>query len=111
MLFNLEQSESVCRSSISERLSKIDSAYFRQVYECIYEQFSEVYSSAEIGKYNLIRVDSSMVSEACSKLLEEGIDHKNGKKSVKYSIAFDGILPSEVKVFTLSKYSNEDTAL
>ncbi|GAB6010461.1 IS4/IS5 family transposase, partial [Dysgonomonas reticulitermitis] len=30
MLFNLDQSESVCRSSISERLSKIDSYFFKQ---------------------------------------------------------------------------------
>ena len=111
MLFNLDQSESVCRSSISERLSRIDSDYFRQIYECIYEQFSEMYLETEKLKYNLIRVDSSMVSEACFKLQEEGIDHKNGKKSVKYSIGFDGILPCEAKIFTTAKYSNEDTAL
>lgn len=111
MLFKLEQSESVRRSSISERLSKIDSDYFRQIYECVYEQFSQIYSHTEKQKYNLIRVDSSMVSEACSKLQEEGIDHKNGKKSVKYSIGFDGILPCEAKIYTTSKYANEDTAL
>ncbi|MFC4677176.1 IS4 family transposase, partial [Dysgonomonas termitidis] len=111
MLFNLDKSESVRRSSISERLSKIDADFFKQIYECIYEQFSAAYSSTEKEEYNLIRVDSSMVSEACSKLLEEGIDHKNGKKSVKYSIAFDGILPCDVKIFTDSKYSGEETAL
>lgn len=111
MLFNLEQTESVCRSSISERLSRIDSDYFRQIYECIYEQFSEIYLWEDKLKYNLIRVDSSMVSEACGKLQEEGIDHKNGKKSVKYSIGFDGILPCDAKIFTTSQYSNEDTAL
>lgn len=111
ILFNLDQSERVCRSSISERLSRIDSDYFRQIYEYIYEQFSEIYLKPEKLKYNLIRVDSSMISEACSKLQEEGIDHKNGKKSVKYSIGFDGILPCEAKIFTTSKYSNEDTAL
>ncbi len=111
MLFNLKQSESVRRSSISERLSKIDSDYFKQIYECIYEQFSQIYSSSDKQKYNLIRVDSSMVSEACSKLQVQGIDHKNGKKSVKYSVGFDGILPCEAKIFTTSKYSNEDTAL
>ena len=110
-LFGLDQSESICRSSISERLSKIDSDYFKQIYECIYDQFSVAYSSTEKEKYNLIRVDSSMVSEGSQKLLEEGIDHKNGKKSVKYSIAFDGILPCEVNVFTDSKYASEDIAL
>lgn len=111
MLFRLEQSESIRRSSISERLSKIDSDYFKQIYECVYEQFSQIYSHTEKQKYNLIRVDSSMVSEACSKLQEEGIDHKNGKKSVKYSIGFDGILPCDAKIYTTSKYANEDTAL
>lgn len=93
MLFNLDQSESVRRSSISERLSKIDSNYFREIYECIYDQFSVSYLSTEKEKYNLIRVDSSMVSQASNGLLVEGIDHKNGKKSVKYSVAFDGMLP------------------
>ncbi|MFR5657840.1 MAG: hypothetical protein ACLUDU_07515, partial [Butyricimonas faecihominis] len=93
MLFNLDQSESVRRSSISERLSKIDSNYFREIYECIHDQFSVSYLSTEKEKYNLIRVDSSMVSQASNSLLVEGIDHKNGKKSVKYSMAFDGMLP------------------
>lgn len=111
MLFNLEQVESVRRSSISERLSKVDSNFFKQIYECIYEQFCEAYSSTEKGKYNLIRVDSTMVSEASCKLQEQCIDHKNGKKSVKYSLSFDGILPCDAKIFTESKYSNEDMAL
>ena len=81
MLFNFDQSESVRRSSISERLSKIDSNYFRAIYECVYNQFSVSYLSTEKEKYNLIRVDSSMVSQASNSLLVEGIDHKNGKKS------------------------------
>lgn len=106
-LFNLDRPESVRHSSVSERLSKIDSDYSKQ----IYEPFSAACSSTEHGKHNLIRVDSSMVSEACGKLLVEGIDHKNGKKSAKYSVAFDGILPCGAKVFTLSKHSNEDIAL
>ncbi|SBW01692.1 transposase [uncultured Dysgonomonas sp.] len=111
MLFNLDESETIRRSSISERLSKIDSTFFKQIYDCIYDQFSDIYSSTEKQKYNLIRVDSSMVSEASRKLLEEGIDHKNGKKSVKYSLAFDGLLPSEVGIFTESRYASEEVAL
>lgn len=110
MLFNLEQSESIRRSSISERLSKIDSDYFRQIYECIYEQFSEVYSSVEKEKYNLIRVDSTMINESSSRL-KEGIDNKSGKTAVKYSVAFDGILPCLSETFTESKYGSEDIAL
>lgn len=110
MLFNLDEAESVRRSSISERLSKIDPDYFKQLYECIYDQFSELYSLREREKYNLIRVDSSMVSESAGKLME-GLDNKSGKKAVKYSIAFDGVLPCHSDVFTSPNYSSEDIAL
>jgi len=109
-LFNLDEDETVCRSSISERLSKVDPDYFRQIYDCIYEQFAGHYTLAERNKHNLIRVDSSMVGETTSKLID-GIDNKSGKKAVKYSIAFDGILPCQSAVFTNPKYVNEDNAL
>jgi hypothetical protein len=109
-LFKLDPSEKVRRSSISERLSKVSPAYFKQIYECIYKQFSSTYSESQSMKYNLIRVDSSIISEASGKL-EEGIRHSSGKKTVKYSIAFDGMLPCYSKVFTASTYSSEDIAL
>ena len=110
MLFNLDEDETVRRSSISERLSKIDPDYFKQIYECIYEQFAGAYTLTERKKYNLIRVDSTVVSETVGKLME-GIDNKSGKKAVKYSIAFDGVLPCHFNVFTSPKYGNEDNAL
>jgi len=67
-------------------------------------------SLTERKKYNLIRVDSSMVSETVGKLME-GIDNKSGKKAVKYSIAFDGVLPCHSNVFTDPSYGSEDIAL
>lgn len=109
-LFQLDEGERVRRSSISERLSKIDADYFRQIYECIYGQFSDAYSGSERLNYNLIRVDSSMVFEASNRLLE-GIDYKNGKRAVKQSITFDGILPCGGSTFTLPTYASEDIAL
>lgn len=109
-LFQLDENESVRRSSISERLSRIDCDYFRQIYECIYSQFSECYSGAQDQKHNLIRVDSSMVCEASGRLLS-GIDNKSGKKAVKYSIAFDGLLPCDSILFNDSAYGSEDVAL
>lgn len=105
-MFGLDEDEKVRRSSISERLSKIDSNYFKE----IYGRFSELYSKTEIEKYNLIRVDSTIVADACSKL-KEGIDQKSGKKLVKFRFSFDGILPSGVEVFTDQKYSSEEAAL
>jgi hypothetical protein len=110
LLFNLDKSEKVCRSSISERLSKIDSSYFKEIFDFIYEQFSSVYGKTESDKYNLIRVDSTMVTDVAGKL-KEGIDQKSGKKLLKYSISFDGILPSSLEVFDKQKYSAEDNAL
>lgn len=109
-LFDLDPKESIRRSSISERLSKIDVTYFKEIYECIYSQFNQNYTTDERLKYSLTHVDSTMVSEASSKLTE-GIDHKNGKKSVKYSVSFDGLLPSSVSVFNKAKYASEDIAL
>ncbi|MDR2834807.1 MAG: hypothetical protein LBV69_01210 [Bacteroidales bacterium] len=43
-------------------------AYFEQVYENIYLKFSELYPSKTISGLKLQRVDSSLVSEASSKL-------------------------------------------
>src|SRR5690606_37395505 len=76
----------------------------------MYGRFSNLYNKTEIEKYNLIRTDSTIVSEAASKL-KEGIDQKSGKKLVKFSFSFDGILPSGVEVFTGQKYSSEESAL
>ena len=109
-IFNLDESETVRRSSISERLSKIDSGYFKEIFECMYNRFSESYSRPERDKYNLIRVDSTIVSEAAAKI-KEGIDQKNGKKLIKYSVSFDGILPAGVEVFNAQSYASEEFAL
>lgn len=109
-IFNLDESETVRRSSISERLSKIDSGYFKEIFEYMYDRFSESYSQSEREKYNLIRVDSTIVSEAAGKL-KEGIDQKSGKKLVKYSVSFDGILPTGVEIFNTQSYSSEEKAL
>jgi transposase len=109
-IFNLDESETVRRSSISERLSKIDSGYFKEIFEYMYDRFSESYSQSERDKYNLIRVDSTIVSEAAGKL-KEGIDMKTGKKNIKFSVSFDGILPAGVEIFNTQSYSSEENAL
>lgn len=109
-LFHLNRDESVRRSSISERLSKIDPDYFKQIYDCIYDQFSYHYSSKDQEKYNLIRVDSTMVADTTGKILT-GFDNKSGKKTTKYSVSFDGILPCGIEVFNDTTYMSENVAL
>jgi transposase len=111
MLFNLNPDESVRRSSISERLSIIDSDFFKQIYECIYEQFSNIYLPTEQLKYNLVCVDSTLVQETSTKLAEGFYSNQQGRKAVKYTMGFDGILPCLSEIFTAATYSSEDIAL
>ncbi|WP_418698793.1 IS4 family transposase [Bacteroides sp.] len=110
-LFDLDQSETVCRSSISERLSKVDADFFKQIHTCIYEQFNELYSEKDKLKYNLIRVDSTIVFETSNKLAMGIRQNQHDRKAVKYTMAFDGILPCLSEVFTAPTYSSEDSAL
>lgn len=110
-LFALDPEETVCRSSISERLGKIDRNYFRQIYECIYEQFSACYSDCEREKHNLIRVDSTIVYDVSNRLVEGFNHNQHPNKAAKFSIAFDGMLPCQAELFTTPRYSCEDNAL
>ncbi|WP_158728882.1 MULTISPECIES: hypothetical protein [unclassified Flavobacterium] len=87
-LFGLDEDEKVRRSSISECLSKIDSNYFKEIYQQMFDRFSELYDKPEIEKYNPMRVHSTIVANACTKL-KEVIDQNSGKKLVKFSFSFD----------------------
>jgi hypothetical protein len=109
-LFSLDGDESVRRSSISERLGRIDAAYFEQIYECIYEQYAGLYSHKEREKHKLIRVDSSLVSDTAGRL-QTSIGHTKGRKAVKYTMAFDGLLPGCAQAFGQSCYNSEEVAL
>lgn len=112
-LFNLSTDKTVKYNSISERLSKINVEFFRQVYELIYKTLGEYYSEIEIEGHKLIRVDSTMVAEASNKL-KKGMNigkKKDGKKQVKYTIAFDGSFPVMSELFTDKEYLNEDKTI
>jgi hypothetical protein len=108
-LFDLEKGKTVRQNSISERLSKIDADYFQKIHECIYEQFSNIYTETERHKHNLIRANSTIVSDTVGKLMKG--TNNTGKKTVKFSVAFDDSLPCELKTFTSSSYSSKDIAL
>lgn len=109
-LFHLDARESVRRSSISERLSKIDAQYFSQIYECIYEQYASLYSERERQKHLLIRVDSTLVSDTAGRL-QSSVGHASGRKAVKYTMAFDGLLPCSARAFSERSYNSEEVAL
>lgn len=112
-LFNLPKDKTVKYNSISERLSAININFFKQSYELIYKLFSEKYSEQEIENYKLIRVDSTMVAEAANKL-KKGMNigkKKDGKKQIKYTIAYDGNFPSMGDLFTDKMYLSEDKTI
>lgn len=100
-LFNLDTTQTIRHSSISERLSVINIEFFQQAYELTYKYFSTYYNRIQRESVRLVRVDSSMVAEAANKLLE-GINvgrKKDGKKQIKYTVAFDGELPCMSQIF------------
>lgn len=108
-LFNLDSSQTVRHSSISERLSVINIEFFQQAYELTYKYFSQYFTQSQREEKKLIRVDSSMVAEASNKLLE-GMNigrKKDGKKQIKYTVAFDGQFPCMSQLFTKRECLNE----
>jgi transposase len=112
-LFNLDSTRRVKYNSISERLSIINIDFFSKSYELIYNQFSKYYTEEEIEKLQLIRVDSTMVAEAANKL-KKGMNigkKKDGKKQIKYTIAYDGKYPCMSELFTDKSYLSEDSAI
>jgi transposase len=112
-LFNLDSSRRVKYNSISERLSVINIDFFKRSYELIHSQFSQYYSEEEKENLHLIRVDSTMVAEAANKL-KNGMNigkKKDGKKQIKYTIAYDGKYPCMSELFTDKGYLSEDLAI
>jgi Transposase DDE domain/Domain of unknown function (DUF4372) len=112
-LFNLDSKRKVRYNSISERLTKIKIDFFKKSYELIYNQFSKYYNEEEIENLNLIRVDSTMVAEAANKL-KKGMNigkKKDGKKQIKFTVAYDGKYPCMSELFTDKSYLSEDLAI
>ncbi len=112
-LFNLDSTKKVKYNSISERLSAINIDFFKKTYELIHSQFSNYYTEEDIENLHLVRVDSTMVSEAANKL-KRGMNigkKKDGKKQIKYTMAYDGKYPCMSELFTEKNYLSEDLAI
>jgi hypothetical protein len=110
LLFNMEAArESVSHSSVSERLSVINVEFFRQIYECILEEFSRLYPNPCIAGLKLQRVDSSPVAE-CSNKLTCGNACKK-KRMLKYTLNFDGMYGTCSATHTDERCAGESLAL
>jgi hypothetical protein len=110
LLFNINPDKSIRHSSISERLSGMNVTFFVKIFELFYEKLSSLYSEKEMLGGKIARVDSTMVSDACSKL-SQGMcvgRKKDGKKQIKYTIGFDGLFPTGVSLFSSREALCED---
>ncbi|MES1225462.1 MAG: IS4 family transposase [Bacteroidota bacterium] len=104
------KSEKISFSSISERLSVIDPAYFEKLYEICIEKYGSLLTPS---KHALLRFDSTIVALS-GKLLKIGYHIKGGDaahlKQLKFTIGFSD-LPVAVHFFTEQIYTSENQAL
>ena len=114
-LFNLAEGASVTHGSISTRLKKIDVGFFEKAFELLYARLSSMYSAKEMERYNIVRVDSTMVAETCNKLMAGfNVGKKPGggrpaRRQIKYTVAYDGFAAKLAEVFSearLPKFLN-----
>lgn len=113
LIFDTKGRKSISHSSISDRLAKIETGFFKEAYECIYKRLSSLYTKDEIAGLGMQRVDSTLVDEVGNKLSEGmtcGNDHGK-KKMIKYTINFDGMFASCANVFKEEKYACESLAI
>lgn len=110
VLFKIDPLTKIKYNSLSDRLSTMNVEFFKEVYEMIYELLSKYYNEGEKLKYNIVRVDSTMVAEAANKL-EKGmtLGNQTDKKSkqIKYTFSMTNLFPSSAEIFTGQKETNE----
>lgn len=114
VLFNLDRCTTAKYNSISDRLTTLNEEYFKQLYELLYQNFSSLYNTKDGLKYNITRVDSTMVAEVANKLRDGMVVGKckdDGPKQLKYTISLTNLFPSSVSVYTEQGYLSEDKAI
>ena len=110
VLFKIDPLQQIKYNSLSDRLSTMNVDFFKEVYEMLYDLLSTYCSESDCLSYNIVRVDSTMVSEAANKL-EKGmiIGNQTDKKSkqVKYTFSMTNLFPSSAEIFTEQSDLNE----
>jgi len=112
-LFDLPLKKKISHSSLSERLPVVETDYFKQLYDIIYQRFSALYPARTVNGFTLQRVDSSPVSDVSNRI-REGLSWGNSDKKgkmLKYTINFDGMYGSFALLHSENRYTNESLAL
>lgn len=106
-------------SSISERLAHVEVNFFEEIYDYVVHELSTKYVAGNVQDQKIKRFDSTIVSLS-SRLLHVGMSNDsrtgsskrdNGRKQVKFTVGFDGLLPHEVDCYLEQNYLNENLAL
>lgn len=105
-----KRSEKIRFSSISERLARIEPAYFEKIYRVCLDTYGNILTPADPS---LVRFDSTIVALS-GKLLKAGYQLKGGDaehlRQLKFTVGFSN-LPVAVHFFTEQAYTSENTAL
>jgi hypothetical protein len=103
-------------SSIADRLRTIESDYFAQVFDWLYQKFSGQFSTTKLGK-QVKRFDSTMVGISSALVdygMRVGSAPHNGKPrthQIKFTLELHGALPKSMRLFTQQAELSEQTAL
>lgn len=102
----------IAKSSLSDRLRRIDCKYFEKILEYFIKEYGKVISG-ELDKKlaKIIKFDTTIITLS-SKLLENDftVTSSNNKKQVKIGVGYSN-LPEKVVVYNTRKYHNEDRSL
>ena len=106
------ESNKTRHSAISDRLANVNYVFFKKIFENLSQEFNKSFNSPEVGKRNIAKFDSTLVSLTV-KLLKIGMNSGGGetKKQIKFTVGLNNNLPSSVKVFKKQKEVNENIAL
>lgn len=106
----------ISHSSLSERLSAINPKFFEDTYKLLYKKVLDKYGFYPLAKSNIVRVDTTYVSETANKLLEgikTGVNDRYGgeRRQIKYGIAYDGFGVLVADIFSKQTQSSDEVAL
>ena len=106
----------ISHSSLSERLSAINPKFFEDTYKLLYKKVLDKYGFYPLAKSNIVRIDTTYVSETATKLLEgikTGVNDRYGgeRRQIKYGIAYDGFGVLVADIFSKQTQSSDEVAL
>ena len=118
-LAGLSDDFSTDHSSLGERVSHMEVAYFEKLFNRAIQMMSEYCPAQEIANYKLIRYDSTFVNIASTLLkiggMSAGVNTRKMKDvhpvAVKFSVGFDGMQLKNAKMFHTDEYMSDDISL